>query len=125
MIAYCFHSVDGYSKVGTYESNNSTDGPFVFTGFKPAFILMKDADRAAMAWTMFDNKRDDVAGNPNDESLTPSGTSSEPYDSNSDIDFLSNGFKLRGGSSSWNNYATETYIYIAFAEQPFKYANAE
>ena len=125
MIAYCFHSVDGYSKVGRYESNNSTDGPFVFTGFKPAFILMKDADRAAMAWTMFDNKRDDVAGNPNDESLTPSGTSSEPYDSNSDIDFLSNGFKLRGGSSSWNNYATETYIYIAFAEQPFKYANAE
>ena len=125
MIAYCFHSVNGYSKVGTYESNNSTDGPFVFTGFKPAFILMKDADRAAMAWTMFDNKRNPLAGNPNDESLTPSGTAAEPYDSNSDIDFLSNGFKLRGGSSSWNNYLTETYIYIAFAEQPLKYSNAE
>tara|TARA_B100001287_G_scaffold66892_1_gene54686 strand:- start:243 stop:2693 length:2451 start_codon:yes stop_codon:yes gene_type:complete len=125
MIAYCFHSVDGYSKVGTYESNNNSNGPFVFTGFKPAFILMKDADRDAMAWTMFDNKRNPLAGNPNDESLTPSGASAEPYDSNSDIDFLSNGFKLRGGSSSWNNYLTETYIYIAFAEQPFKYSNAE
>ena len=86
---------------------------------------MKDADRDAMAWTMFDNKRNPLAGNPNDESLTPSGTSTEPYDSNSDIDFLSNGFKLRGGSSSWNNYLTETYVYIAFAEQPFKYSNAE
>lgn len=124
-IAYCFHSVEGYSKIGLYESNNSTDGPFVFTGFKPAFILMKDVDRSAMAWTMFDNKRNPLAGNPNDESLTPSGTSTEPYDSSSDIDFLSNGFKLRGGSSSWNNFSTETYIYIAFAEQPFKYSNAE
>ena len=124
-IAYCFHSVEGYSRIGSYESNNSTNGPFVFTGFKPAFILMKDADRDAMAWTMFDNKRNPLAGNPNDESLTPSGTSTEPYDSNSDIDFLSNGFKLRGGSSSWNNYLTETYVYIAFAEQPFKYSNAE
>jgi hypothetical protein len=121
-IAYCFHSVEGYSKIGTYESNNSTNGPYVHLGFKPAWILMKDADRSAMAWVMFDNKRGPI--NPNDESLNPSTTSAEPYDSNSDIDFLSNGFKLRGGSSSWNNYLTETYIYIAFAEAPFKSANA-
>jgi hypothetical protein len=121
-IAYCFHSVEGYSKIGTYESNNSTNGPYVHLGFKPAWILMKDADRSGMAWVMFDNKRGPV--NPNDESLNPSTTAAEPYDSNSDIDFLSNGFKLRGGSSSWNNYLTETYIYIAFAEAPFKSANA-
>ena len=121
-VAYCFHSVEGYSKIGTYESNNSTNGPYVHLGFKPAWILMKDADRSAMSWVMFDNKRGPV--NPNDESLNPSTTAAEPYDSNSDIDFLSNGFKLRGGSSSWNNYLTETYIYIAFAEAPFKSANA-
>jgi hypothetical protein len=121
-IAYCFHSVENYSKIGTYESNNSTNGPYVHLGFKPAWILMKNVDRSAMAWVMFDNKRGPV--NPNDESLNPSTISAEPYDSNSDIDFLSNGFKLRGGSSSWNNFLTETYIYIAFAEAPFKSANA-
>jgi len=121
-VAYCFHSVEGYSKIGTYESNNSTNGPYVHLGFKPAWILMKNVDRSAMAWVMFDNKRGPV--NPNDESLNPSTTSAEPYDSNSDIDFLSNGFKLRGGSSSWNNYLTETYIYIAFAEAPFLKSNA-
>lgn len=121
-VAYCFHSVEGYSKIGTYESNNSTNGPYVHLGFKPAWILMKNVDRSAMAWVIFDNKRGPV--NPNDESLNPSTTAAEPYDSNSDIDFLSNGFKLRGGSSSWNNYLTETYIYIAFAEAPFKSANA-
>ena len=65
------------AKIGSYESNNSTNGPFVFTGFKPAFILMKDADRSSMTWTMFDNKRNPLAGNPNDESLTPSGTAEQ------------------------------------------------
>jgi len=122
-IAYCFHSVEGYSKIGTYESNNSTNGPFVYCGFRPAWILMKDADRNSMTWVMFDNKRGPI--NPNDESLAANSASAEPYDSASDIDFLSNGFKLRGGSSSWNNYQTETYIFVAFAEDPFKYANAK
>jgi hypothetical protein len=122
MIAYCFHSVDGFSKIGTYESNNSTDGPFVHTGFAPAWVQTKDFDRASMVWGMFDNKRE--TSNVRENMMTTT-TAAEPYATQSDIDFLSNGFKFRNGSTSWNNYLTETYFYWAIAEAPFKKSNAK
>jgi hypothetical protein len=122
IVAYCFDEIEGYSKFGTYESNNSSDGTFVYTGFRPAFLITKDVDRNSMSWIMYDNKRDTSNEMNNNFNI---GTSSEPYaSSGSSIDFLSNGFKFRDGSSSWNNYSTESYIYMAFAEQPFKFSNA-
>jgi len=122
IIAYCFHSVEGFSKIGTYESNNSTDGRFVFTGFAPAWVQTKDFDRASMVWGMFDNKRETFNVR---ENMMTTTTAAEPYATQSDIDFVSNGFKFRNGSTSWNNYLTETYFYWAFAEAPFKKSNAK
>ncbi len=123
MIAYCFHSVDGFSKIGKYVANNSTDGPFVYTGFRPAWVQTK-ADLDSMVWGMFDNKRETF--NVRENMMAIAGAPAEPYQTQSDIDFLSNGFKFRDGATSWNNYsAGATYVYWAFASQPFKYANAE
>ena len=123
MIAYCFHSIDGFSKIGKYVANNSTDGPFVYTGFRPAWVQTK-ADLDSMVWGMFDNKRETF--NVRENMMAIAGAPAEPYQTQSDIDFLSNGFKFRDGATSWNNYsAGATYVYWAFASQPFKYANAE
>jgi len=122
MIAYCFHSVEGFSKIGSYTGNNSADGPFINTGFTPAWVQTKDFDRAAMVWGMFDNKRETFNVR---ENMMTTTTAAEPYSTTSDIDFLSNGFKFRDGSSSWNNYLTDTYFYWAFAEAPFSKANAK
>jgi len=121
-VCYAFKEVEGYSKFGSYESNNNADGTFVYTNFRPAFLMTKDIDRNAMSWIIYDNKRDTFNEMNNNLNI---GTSAEPYHaSGSSIDFLSNGFKFRDGSSSWNNYSTETYIYMAFAAQPFKFSNA-
>tara|TARA_R110002153_G_scaffold82714_4_gene208576 strand:+ start:2386 stop:4125 length:1740 start_codon:yes stop_codon:yes gene_type:complete len=118
-IAYCFHSVDGYSKVGSYVGNGNADGTFVYTGFRPAFVLTK-VTNAADDWSIADYARSphNVAG----ESLRPNSVSAE--DSSADIDILSNGFKLRQADSHRINYDGDTFIYIAFAETPFKYSNA-
>ena len=118
MIAYCWHSVEGYSKYGSYAGNGNADGPFIYLGFKPALIILKKI--ADEGWQMVDNKRD--LDNVVVNSITPSGTAAERADL-IDIDFLSNGFKLRGTDSSQNTDSS-TYIYVAFAEMPFKYANA-
>ena len=75
-----------------------------------------------MSWGMFDNKRETFNVRENMMTMT---NAAEPYATQSDIDFLSNGFKFRNGSTSWNNYLTETYFYWAFAEAPFKKTNAK
>ena len=118
-IAYCFHSVDGYSKFGSYTGNGSTDGPFVYTGFRPAFVLTKRTD-ATGNWIMQDTKRDE---NTNVKFLYPNLSNAEDTGTLGGIDFLSNGFKV---TDTWqdHNASGGTYIYIAFAENPFKYANA-
>jgi hypothetical protein len=118
-IAYAFHSVDGYSKVGSYTGNGVADGPFVYTGFRPAFVLTK-VTNAADDWSIADSARSsyNVAG----ESLRPNSSAAE--DSAADIDILSNGFKVRQADSHRINYSGDTFIYIAFAETPFKYSNA-
>ena len=112
-IAYCFAEVKGFSAFGSYTGNGSTDGTFIYTGFKPAFLLIKRTD-AAFGWFIFDNKRDtyNVASNY----LLPYATDAEA--SLTTLDILSNGFKIRQ-SLSYINASGGTYIYMAFAENPF------
>ena len=112
MIGYCFHEVVGYSKFGSYEGNASSDGRFVYIGFKPAWLMIKDADNTRN-WIMIDNARDPF--NPTDKGLSSSNANTE--NTGNAIDFLSNGFKFRSSSTSFNT--SSTYIYMAFAEHPF------
>ena len=120
-IAYCFHSVDGYSKVGSYTGNGSTDGVFVYTGFRVAFIAVKKTD-AAENWVMIDNKRHPI-NDVNTPRLYPNLSNSEDEDSAVYVDYVSNGFKIRATQNMMNNNASN-YIYIAFASVPFKFSNA-
>ena len=120
VIYYVFKDIEGYSKFGVYTGNGSNDGTFVYTGFRPAWVLIKNTARSA-DWRLHDSLRQDI----NDDGghiLFPNGTSSENT-AEYDIDFLSNGFKLRS-SDVYENGNGELHIYMAFAEQSFKFANA-
>ena len=119
-VAYCFHSVDGYSSIGTYTGNASTDGTFVYTGFRPMLIITKSTQRTEH-WRMRDTVRD--TDNPLNKHLEASASGAEQVNNGVDIDILSNGFKLRSSDSGVNANG-EKWIYIAFAETPFKYSNA-
>ena len=120
-IAYCFAPVDGYSSFGSYTGNGSADGPFVYTGFKPAFLIIKRTD-ASDHWYTYDNKREGY--NPANEQLTANLSNAE-YSSSAypSHDFLSNGFKLTTNNVG-RNASGGTYIYLAFAENPFNLARA-
>ena len=118
-VAYCFHSVSGYSAIGSYVGNNSTDGPFVFTGFRPAFLLLKRIDSTA-SWLIYDSKRDTF--NQMQYPLFPDLANGEYTSNLLHVDFLSNGFKIRNATYGETNVGT--YIYWAIAEAPFKFANA-
>jgi hypothetical protein len=111
-VAYCFAEKQGYSKFGKYVGNGSTNGSFVYTGFKPALVITKKRDQVSN-WTIYDNKRDPF--NVADTVLLPNATNADQTVIN--FDFVSNGFKCRN-SGSENENAT-TYIYMAFAENPF------
>ena len=116
MIAYCFAEKQGYSKFGSYIGNGSTNGPFVYTGFKPAFIMRKRTDGSG-GWDILDYKRDPT--NLADQFLTANANSAESnYLDIFSIDILSNGFKFRT-SRYESNQSGSTYIYMAFAENPF------
>jgi len=115
-IAYCFAEKKGYSKFGSYVGNGSTDGTFIYTGFKPAFTIIKRATDATEAWILQDNKRS--PRNPSDVFLVPSNNEAEATTTNAHIDYLSNGFKLRHNDTRGNTTG-KTYIYMAFAENPF------
>ena len=118
MVGYAFHSVKGYSKIGTYVGNGNADGPFVYTGFKPAWILFKRTDGGTQNWFLLDNKRDD-GFNPRNSYLMPNENSAEDANNSSvDTDFTSNGFKLRATTGAMNGDG-ETFFYMAFAESPF------
>ena len=114
MIAYCFAEKQGFSKFGSYVGNGSADGTFVYTGFKPAFVLWKATPAAGYWWHIMDNKRE--PNNPAGLNLFPN-LSDDEYDYGDTCDFLSNGFKFRTGSGGINSSGV-TYIYMAFAEQP-------
>jgi len=116
MIAYCFAEKTGYSKFGSYTGNGSTDGTFVYTGFKPAFVMVKRSS-GTDNWMITDNKRSSSGGNNViDRRILPNISNAE-YTNTSPMDILSNGFKHRDGDDI-NNASGSTYIYMAFAEQP-------
>ena len=118
-IGYCFHSVDGYSSMGSFTGNGSTDGTFVYTGFRPAFVMVKRTNTAEN-WGVWDNKRDGY--NLTKKFLIPSLSNAE-QDGSQSLDLTSNGFKWRTGDAI-NNASGDSYIFLAFAETPFKYSNA-
>ena len=113
MIAYCFAEKKGFSKFGSYTGNGNADGPFVYTGFKPAWVLQKNIG-AAQGWQLQDNKR--LGYNPDNYLLQPNTNQTESALQR--VDLLSNGFKVRTTDAGQNSSGT-TYIYMAFAENPF------
>ena len=119
-IAYAFHSVPWYSKVWSYTGNGSADWTFVYTGFKPRYVMIKRVD-SAFDWIIMDTERNIL--NPVISQLLTNSSSEESIVSASAIDFISNGFKLKTTHLN-KNASWWKYIYIAFAEAPFKYANA-
>ena len=121
-IAYCFASVEGYSKVGTYKGNGNADGTFVYTGFRPAWVLIKPTSRTGN-WMIANNKSS--PSNVVDKVIFANTSAGEYTDPNADCkkDFLSNGFKIYTTDDNTNEN-NATYVYIAFAETPFKFSNA-
>jgi len=116
LVAYCFAAVAGYSAFGSYTGNGSTDGPFVFLGFRPRFVMIKRTD-AISNWTLRDTSRDASNTSINDLYANLSNAESSL---GANIDILSNGFKCRDAGGSATNASGGTYIYAAFAENPFK-----
>ena len=115
-ICYCFAEKQGYSRFSKYVGNGNTDGPYIYLGYRPSFILLKEIGNSN-SWWMFDTARDPInsadarfAANSSDAEATGSFTNV--------IDFLSNGFKLRNSDSAWNRDGG-TYIFMSFAENPF------
>jgi len=116
MIAYCFAEKQGFSKFGSYTGNGSaSDGTFVYTGFKPSWILVKSSSAGSTGWNILDNKRDPE--NVMDTILQPNNSNADANDANKYCDFLSNGFKWRASGGETNGSGT-TYIYMAFASEP-------
>jgi len=115
-IAYCFAEKQGFSKFGSYTGNDALDGPFIYTGFKPAWVMIKKSGQTA-SWLVFDNKR----ANPFNEitaDLRPDSSQAEDTDTSyNDLDFVSNGFKIREDNGDINA-SGQPYIYIAFASEP-------
>ena len=121
VIAYCFHSVDGFSKFGSYVGNGSSDGPFVYTGFRPSWILIKQSSASGERWWVHDTAREEY--NNDIAALAPDFSGAEETGTVYQLDTLSNGFKLRN-SHAVQNSSGATYIYACFSENPFKYSNA-
>ena len=117
-IAYCWTDIQGYSKMGNYTGNGSTDGTFVYTGFKPAFVNFKRTTGAVANWQLWDNKRD--IDNPVERAMHPDNNSLSSNDQK--IDFLSNGFKIRSNQGHLNASGVN-FIYQAFAESPLVGSN--
>jgi hypothetical protein len=123
-VAYCFHSVEGYSKVGSYTGNGSTtgDGTFLHCGFRPAYLIVKRTDATGSGWVVVDSKRN--THNVVDANLFPTASLAEDSTTGFlDADFLANGVKLRTSNGA-SNASGVVYIFYAVAEAPFKSANA-
>ena len=119
-VAYCWTSIQGYSKIGEYTGNASTDGPFIYTGFRPRMIFVKRTDSTA-SWYVWDTARSTF--NEIDDYLEWDQSNAEETGyANQAYDFLSNGFKARGNNNIGNS-SGGTYIYGAWGDVPFKYNN--
>jgi len=120
MIAYCFASIQGYSKFGSYNGNGNAYGPFVYTGFKPAWVMTKRTDTTSN-WYIYDSTRNGSSGpdsNQVHKILYPNDNSAEIDNNTRGIDMNANGFKIRNTLNDVNN-SSGTYIYMAFAHHPF------
>ena len=115
-IAYCFAEKTGYSKFGTYTGNANADGPFIYTGFKPAFVITKRTDTSGGHWVINDNKRNNQTPltNPSNDWLYAGGNNEEYDATNYPMDLLSNGFKIRH-TGGYQNTANN-YLYMAFGQ---------
>ena len=120
-VAYCFAPVEGYSKFDTYTGNGNADGAFVYLGFRPKFVLLKSTTQGSQYWNIFDSLRDPFNSGASSP-LYPNVNTAEG-DGNVDIDFYSNGMKMVDNGNNHNASGAQ-YIYLAFADIPFKYANA-
>ena len=121
MVAYCFAPVDGYSSFGSYTGNGSSDGPFVYTGMRPKWIMVKRTNGLA-PWVIVDTVRNTY--NVMDNHLLANDSAAENGSTIGNIcDSLSNGFKIRG-SDGWFNNSGGNYIYATFSEHPFKTSRA-
>jgi hypothetical protein len=120
-VSYVFAEIEGYSKFGSYTGNGSTDGTFVYTGFRPAWIMVKRTD-SANNWVINDSTRATFNEITGSSSTSYADTNNQESDLSTNVDFLSNGFKAR--TTGGHRNASGLYIYMAFAEAPFKYANA-
>ena len=121
-VAYCWHDVDGYSKIGSYNGNGNVNGQFEYTGFSPAYVIIKHVTTAPTHWSIYDSARgllNPVTFPLSANEVDAEGGSAGTYY----IDLLSNGFKLRN-TNTLTNTNGNWYIYWAFAEMPFKNANA-
>ncbi len=115
---YNFANIEGYCKVGTYVGNANDDGTFLYTGFRPAFFMCKPI--VTGNWRIQDNKR--TPFNVADKTLFPNRSDGELSNSSNEIDIVSNGVKMRASDSDYNQ--ATTFVYLAFAHNPFKYATA-
>ena len=120
-IMYAWHDVQGFSKVsGSYVGNGNADGPMIFLGSRPAFILTKRTDGGSNYWTIWDNKRD--PDNWCGQKIYPNATNAEQTESTGNLDFVANGVKIRNNGGDYNG-SGQTYIYAAFAEAPLVNSN--
>ena len=123
-VAYCFAEKKGFSKIGSYTGNSNVNGPFIYCGFKPAFVLIKNIS-SSNHWLILDNKRSEF--NKTDEGLFPNENSAEAANSaGSAINIVSNGFKIRttgNAAANYNNNNGDSYIFLAFAEAPLVGSN--
>ena len=115
IVAYCWHSVPGYSAFGSYKGNGNADGPFIYTGMRVAVVIAKSST-SAQNWVIYDSTR--APNNPNNACLFPNDPAGEPANTRP-LDLLSNGFKIRTDANQVNT-SGQTYIYAAFAENPFQ-----
>ena len=122
MIAYCWRSIPGYCKIGSYQGVSDADGAFIYTGFRPAMVIIKNVNQSGNHFVGFDNVRSPT--NPSTQFIFPSDHAVENTSNGNNLDFLSNGIKFRK-SDGWYNHGNYKYLYMAFAEQPFKYSNAK
>ena len=121
-VAYCFANCEGYIKAGSYNGNDeSSDGTFVYTGFRPAFVMGKGVVSGA-AWWIQDNATSPY--NPSSGVLEPNSSGATYTSANPNLDFLSNGFKVRNNNSMFNSTSYDPFVFLAIAENPFKYATA-
>ena len=120
-VMWLWAGVPGFSKFGDYIGNNNADGPMIHCGFRPAFVLIKNVATSNRDWMLFDSARDTY--NAVGTYIRPDTTDTDSTSGSFTLDFTANGFKVRGANSFFNE-SGKSHVFMAFAEAPFKYANA-